>query len=137
MSTRETIAHTGFVTGIKNGRATVHLFQDAECHSCRMKDFCGVTDEERNTFIISGRSLKIGDNVQVAIKPSTGFLAMFWAYFFPFLLVFSIIILGNAGGWNEGISGILALVSLLPYYLILALVRRFFRQSIQLDIKKL
>lgn len=137
MKGNETITHQGLVTNTQNGHATIHLIQEAECHSCRMKEFCGVTDEDRNTFYITDQSLKVGDSVQVAIKPSTGFMAMFWAYFFPFLLIVGILIIGNILLWKEWKSGVIALASLVPYYLILVMIRHFFHKTLQLDITKI
>lgn len=133
----ETISHQGLVTQKENDDVTIHLLQDGECHSCRMKDFCGVTDEDRNTFIVTNQALKVGDIVQVAVKPSTGFLAMFWAYFFPFILIVVLLLLGDFLGWEEWLSGSVALVSVVPYYLTLTAIRHFFKKSIQLDVHKL
>jgi len=137
MDTSDQIAHQGIVTNRYGDKAVIQLMQAGSCHSCHMKDFCGVDDDERSRFEVSDSNLEIGDHVNVEISPASGFLATFWAYIFPFILMFVVIAGGSVMGLSEAILGTVALLLLVPYYLLLSAFRKHFSNHLHLHISKL
>lgn len=137
MDTSDQIAHEGIVTSFVGSKAVIQLIQPGACHSCDIKGFCGVEDEDRSRFEVSVSGLKIGDHVNVDISPAHGFKAMFWAYFFPFILMFTVIAMGTALGYSEGLLGAAALLLLVPYYVLLAVFKKYLTQQIHLHVEKL
>lgn len=137
MDTSDHIAHTGIVTAKEGEKAVIYVMQDGACHSCHMSGFCGVEDSDRSRFEVSDSHLAVGDHVNIQISPGSGYKATFWAYFFPFILMLLVVILGKVFGISEGLSGALALILLIPYYLILALFKEKISHQVHLQITKL
>jgi sigma-E factor negative regulatory protein RseC len=137
MEETDHITHQGLVVNCHGELAVVDLIQPAECHKCTIREFCGVSDEERNRFELPLDDLQIGDHVRLEIKPKTGFKAVFWAYFFPFLLILSCILLGNYLGIREQWVGLMALGILIPYYFVLNRFRQHLKSELDLKVKKL
>lgn len=137
MQIEDHIVHQGFVTGVKNNVAHVQLFERTECHDCRIKEFCGVTDEDRSHFDVPQSNLRVGDEVVLDVKPSTGFKAMFWAYFFPFLLMLAILIIGQMAGIEDRWNGLMALIILIPYFFSLSRFKRLLKSQLHIEVTKL
>lgn len=137
MDTSDHIAHLGIVTGRSGLKAEIRLIQPASCHSCQIKEFCGVTDDERSRFEVSDSTLCIGDHVSVQVSPASGFKATFWAYIFPFCLMFAVIAAGTALRLPEAPLAAAALLLLVPYFLLLRVFRHHFARHIHLHISRL
>ncbi len=137
MTSVDHISHIGTVTHHQGDQAIVQLMQQEECHSCRMKYFCGVTDEERARFEIPVENLKVGDRVTLEISPHVGFKALFWAYLFPFLLILIILIGGALLGIAEQWSGLFSLLVLPPYFLTLSRYRKQLKSQLNLKVSRL
>ena len=64
-----------------------------------------------------------GQRVVVRLKASQGFNALFLGYILPFIVLLSVMIITSNITDNEGIVGIAAIVSMIPYYFALYLFR--------------
>ena len=137
MTGTEHISHEGIVTNRIGDKAIVHLIKPEECHSCRMKEFCGVTDEDRSRFEVPVQDLEIGDTIALELKPGIGFRALFWAYLFPFLLVLFVITVGSWWGLSEQWLGVLSLLVLPPYFLGLSRFKKELKSQLNLKVSKL
>ncbi len=137
MSNEDHITHQGLITNIHHEKATIQLILQEECHSCGIKEFCGVTDEDRSHLDVPRDDLKVGDEVVVKLKPGTGLKAMFWAYIFPFLLIVTSLIVGNSMNIAEYWSGLFAVSLLAPYYLGLYWCREYLAAGLKIDVSKL
>ena len=62
---------------------------------------------------------QVGDKVNVVMQKSLGTRAVMLGYFVPFLLVLFTLIISLNLMENQGLSGLLALGILIPYYLVL------------------
>lgn len=137
MDTSDHITHQGVVINRIDDKAIIYVMQADSCHSCSMKAFCGVEDEDRSRFEVSDSSLAIGDHVNIQISPGNGFKATFWAYLFPFLLMIAVIFTGTFLQLSEALLGSAALLLLIPYYLVLAHFRKNLSRQVHLHITKL
>ncbi len=137
MNANEHIAHQGIVTHCTDQIATIQVIQADNCHSCQMKDYCGVDDEERNRFVVNNQGYQIGQQVNMEISSSSGLKATFWAYVFPFILMVLVIVIGSKIHIQESILGLIALVLLIPYFIILSLFRKSLKSGFQLKITRL
>lgn len=131
------IEHKGIVQRVSEDKITVGIITESACASCHAKGACTVADikdkeVEINNF--SG-SFHVGQHVTVAGRSSQGFKALLFGYLLPFLAVISTLIISISITGNEGLSGILALGILVPYYIILFLFRNKMKKILQFEIK--
>ncbi len=70
-----------------------------------------------------------GEEVVIEMKQSLGSWAVLFGYFFPFLLVIFALIIFTSFGLDQGLSGLLAILTLAPYYLIMYLFRAILRKK--------
>ena len=121
---KETITHAGVVQSVADGVAHVRIEQASACASCQVKSHCMAADaQEKFIDCRMTEPLEAGDEVIVEIEQHLGWLAVLLAFVLPFLLMMSVLWIGNLY-WSEEIAGTMALGSLLPYYGVLALFKK-------------
>ena len=132
------IEHIGLVSSVEDDTAHITLIEPQECAGCKVKNVCGINDEERRLFDVpcSNSDLHPGDEVILRIKPTTGFSALAWGYLVPFALVVVVLFLSLAMGWPEEIAGLFALSALVPYYFTLWALKAYFKEKLNLEVKK-
>ena len=80
---------------------------------------------------------KVGEQVVVFFKESLGFRAMFLGYLLPFLVLMTVLIIGTSIGLAEGTAGLLALGSLVPYYMVIFLKNKKLKKTFSFSIRKI
>lgn len=125
--TKNDIEHLGRITSFDSEKITVSIVSQASCVSCSVKGNCSVGEVEEKIVEVANtgdRSLKINDMVTVILDVKSGALAVLLGYFFPFLVLLLTLIAMISLGLNEGISGLIAILMLIPYYAILYITKR-------------
>jgi sigma-E factor negative regulatory protein RseC len=132
------IEHEGVVTQVKENSLYVNLINISSCSGCHVKGFCNVSDVDHKTIEIFHPDKKIskGDTVTVNYEKTLGPLALLFGYIIPFLLVVVTLVISLAITENEGISGLLSLSVLLPYYTLLFLYRNLLKTKFAFTVKK-
>jgi len=132
------ITHEGIIEGIENQKVKVKFTSHSACADCHAKGICSVSesDEKELEIPVKETIYNIGDKVDIILAISSGFRALFYGYILPFLIVLTILILVLSITQNEVISGILALLSLVPYYVILKVTSPSFRKNFEFTIRK-
>jgi len=119
------INHQGIVQKSDNESVTVLITSQSACSGCHAEGSCNMSGKEEKIVDIKGfYNVNTGDNVTVIMKQSMGFIALFLGYILPLLVVLIILIVFASLGYSELVSGLLAISSLLPYYLILYFLRK-------------
>ncbi len=134
----KTIEHAGTVISINGGHAEVKIIQMSACSSCHAKSACTLSDtsEKIVTVQLKNDDIKVGDSVVIEGTTSMGFLAVFYAFVLPFVLLLTVLIILSVITGNEGISALIALISLCPYYLILSLFKNKMKNKFVFNIRK-
>jgi sigma-E factor negative regulatory protein RseC len=83
-----------------------------------------------------GYQVNIGDEVRVKINPSSGYKAVVLLYIVPFLLMFGSLLFMLAIGYSDGISGLSALLMLIPYFSILHGFKKQLGSQCSVDVVK-
>ena len=125
------VSHSGIVKSINNGRALVSIIARSACASCQIKGACTLSEVEEKIIevdLTENQNFSIGEEVMVEMKQTLGTWAVLFGYFFPFLLVISSLIIFTTLGLDQGLSGVLSILILAPYYLIMYLSRSFLRK---------
>jgi len=122
----ESIAHEGFIESIASDYYQVKILAQSACGSCGSKHICGMGESQEKTIDVRrnpSHNFQTGQQVKVILEKSMGFKALFFGYLLPLIsmVVVLFVVVGITG--NEGLGGILALLSLAPYYGILYFFR--------------
>jgi sigma-E factor negative regulatory protein RseC len=117
------LEHIGLVTDSNNSLLKISLLGSG-CSACH-KSLCMLGDSKAKEVEIpsQGYNYRIGDEVIVRINPASGYQAVVLLYFMPFLLTFLTLIIMLSSGYNEGISGLISLLVLTPYFGLLYTLR--------------
>ena len=133
----DTFVHSGIISKIRGDIITVNLEQNIHCESCRAKSSCGISESstKKVEIINYNDSFRINEEVNVVLKKALGLKAVFWAYIFPFVLMFSTLLI-TSGFLGELLAGLLSLLILIPYYLILYFLKNTLKSAFQISILK-
>jgi len=124
-SVENTISHKGIVQKSDNESVIVLITAESACKGCHAEGSCTLSGTEEKIVEVKGSfDVKSGDTVTVMMKQSAGFNALFLGYLLPLLIVITLLILLAILKYSELASGLLAISSLLPYYLIIYLLRK-------------
>jgi sigma-E factor negative regulatory protein RseC len=131
--------HQGIIKSIDNDTIYVNILSVAACAGCRANSICSVGEADYKVIEIknTGQDVSIGESVNVQIKQSLGFRALFLGYVLPFLVMFSILATVFAFTKSDGLSGLLALASLIIYYSLLYSQRDKIKKRFSFSIQKL
>ena len=137
LSEKNTFVHSGVISKITGDSVIVSLEQNVHCESCRAKSACGISESNTKDIEIlnSNDSFSINEHVKVVLKKALGLKAVFWAYVFPFILMFSTLLVASIF-LKEWIAGVLSLFVLLPYYITLYIFKNTLKSAFKISILK-
>ena len=132
------IDHDGIIDHIVNDVAHVKIDSQSACSACHAKGVCGAADQKEKYLDVHlhGASYQVGETVRVLVAKNLGFKAVLLGYFYPFLLVMAILISLTLIGLDESKAGLFSLLSVIPYYLGLYLLRDRIGTKFTFSIKK-
>ena len=123
--TKDFIRHPGIVESIEKHKVTVRITQKAACSDCHAKSVCLSSDRKEKLIDVYDSSGKytLNEEVVVSAQSSIGFFAVILAFVAPLVLVIITLFAGIKISGDEGISGLIGLSILIPYYFILYIFR--------------
>lgn len=132
------LEHKGIITKIENRTATINIEVESACASCHAKGMCTSLDKGTKQIFaqIDNDEFEVGETVNVTIKESTGIKAVLLAYFVPFIVLTTTLILVLHFSKSEALAGILSIATLLPYYFVLYLLRKKINKKFVIYLKK-
>lgn len=130
---QNTIEHQGVIISKDDKMARVKIEQTSACASCHVKSVCGASDKSEKIIDanIIDDTLKVGDQVTIIGQKSLGFQAILLAYILPFIVIIATLFIVNIFTTNEIIIGTCALASLIPYFIVLRLMRNKIQAKFQ------
>ncbi len=138
MRSKARIEHKGVVSEIGNNLILVDLSVRSACAACHAKGVCGVDSTQKTIEVRTDKtSFKVGDTVNVIMQESLGMKALFLGYILPFIVLVTVLFVLLELGFNELISGLISIASLLPYYLILYFFKDRIKREFNFDIEKI
>ena len=122
---KDYIQHSGIIESIIKDKALVRITQKTSCSDCHAKSVCLSSDKKEKIIEVNCLTGKfaVNDEVIVSIQSSMGFFAIFLAFVVPLILVITSLAICISITGDEGISGVIGLSTLIPYYLILYVSR--------------
>lgn len=132
------IEHQGVITDIAGHKVSVTILQQSACSSCHARGACTAADSKEKMVDIADYTgkYKVNDLVTVVGQKSMGYRAVLWAFVIPIIILVSILVVSvNAWGLGEIDAALAAIISLVPYYAILYLLRNRMAGSFKFTIK--
>jgi sigma-E factor negative regulatory protein RseC len=122
---KNTISHKGVVQKSGNESVTVIISSSSACSGCHAEGACSLAGNEEKIIEVKGRyNLLEGDKVEVIMKQSDGFTAVFISYLLPLIIVITSLIVLLYLSFPEPVAGLMSIFFLLPYYLGIYLFRK-------------
>ena len=122
----EQITHKGRIVAIDPDITTIEIIAESACASCHAKGLCGLGEEKVKQIQVRTSAWtprKVGDEVEVVLKKSMGYKAVFIAYGLPLVVLFAALMLLGALGVGELWAGLGALGAVAVCYFVLFLFR--------------
>lgn len=121
------IKHRGIVENINGSHIQVRILQTSACSACSVKGHCHASESKEkliDVFDSKASSYRKGEEVMLCGATSMGMQAVFWAFGAPFLvLLITLFVAMRLTEGDELQSALIALLALLPYYLIIYICR--------------
>lgn len=105
---------------------TVVILSSSACGECHAAGLCGVADMAEKTIEVAPdpyAHYKVGDEVEVVLKASMGFKAVWLAYCIPMVILLAAVLGLLALGLGEVVASVAGLAAIGLYYLGLWLFR--------------
>ena len=137
MSTK--ISHSGIVESISEGCVQVRILQTSACAACKVAGHCHASESKEkivdvlNVHDIS--RLKVGDSVVVSASRDVANRALLLGFGVPFLILVSVLLIMLRLVSDEGLAAVTAILALIPYYLVLYLMRDRIQQKMAFSIE--
>lgn len=131
-----TIEHDGVVKSVDGEQVKVSIISESACASCHARGACSAADmEEKEIKVFTSRVFKPGDHVSVISTSYQGLKATWWAYVFPLVLVVLVLAITFNITGNENMSGALALLALVPYFVGIYLAQKRLQSKFTFSVK--
>ena len=130
--------HKGVITSISDHKISVMILQQSACSSCHAKGACTAADSKEKMVDVSDFTgkYKVNDLVTVVGQKSMGYKAVWWAFVIPIIIVVSLLVVSiSVWGFGDMEAAMAAIVSLVPYYGLLYLLRNKMANSFKFTIK--
>jgi sigma-E factor negative regulatory protein RseC len=95
------------------------IISKSGCASCEINGSCSVSDTDEKIIDVelnASQNFKAGSHVTVEMKQSQGTWAVLLGYVFPFVVVLTSMIVLQNFNLDEGLTGVISLSLLIPYY---------------------
>ena len=126
MKTQETISHEGIVTKITDDELEIKILAQSACAACHAKSACGMGEQAEKFLTVprpKDKEFTINQKVNVRMAIGQGNKAAIMAYLIPIVLLLAVLFVCLGLGLSEGLSALLGIIALIPYYIILYLRR--------------
>ena len=134
----QTIRHSGIVDSVEDGCVHVRIVQTSACAACKVAGYCNAAESKEkiiDVFYDSVAAYKVGQQVVVSASRQMAAQALLWAFGVPFVLMMAVLVLVLLLTANEGWAALSAIAILIPYYLILWLLRDKMREQLAFEIE--
>jgi len=119
------ISHEGIVKTADKDSVMVLLSPGVSCCGCQAEKSCNISGTDRKLIKVEGAfNFSSGEKVIVSMKRSQGYSALFLGYILPLIVVTVTLTVMITLSVNELFSGLISLGLLIPYYLLLFILRK-------------
>ena len=138
MNNQETISHEGIVTKITDDELEIKIVSQSACAACHAKSACGMGEQAEKILTVprpKDQNYSLMQKVNVTMAIGQGNKAAVLAYLIPIVLLLAVLFICLGVGLNEGLSALISIAVLIPYYTILYLQRDKLRRRFEYRIE--
>ena len=120
------IRHEGTIVSITGNHIRVKILQSSACAGCKIASRCTASEsKEKIIDVYDGgeRTFNVGDTVMVCTTGKMAGKALLLGFGLPLLLMLVVLCVILAFGLDEGVAALCAIGVLLPYYMVIWLMR--------------
>jgi len=132
------ISHSGVIESILDGCVKVRIVQTSACAACKIAGHCNASESKVkivDVFCSNSSDYTVGQDVTVWASKDVANKALLLGFGVPFLLLVSVLMIALKIIGDEGISALIALGALVPYYFALWLMRDRIQHQISFQIE--
>ena len=121
-----TVSHEGVVTKITDDELEIKILAQSACAACHAKSACSMSEQAEKILTVprpEGQEFQLLQKVNVKMAVGQGNKAAVLAYLIPIILLLAVLFVCLGLGLSEGLSALLSIVALIPYYIVLYLRR--------------
>jgi len=124
------VTHDGTVVKAGKELVSVRIEVKSACSACHARSMCAAHDmAEKIIEAIPAEEVGVGDSVVVEMEEKFGLKAVFYVFFIPFLLMVSALFVSSRFISSEPFAALISLAVLVPYFVILALLKPYFAKT--------
>jgi sigma-E factor negative regulatory protein RseC len=126
MSREKSVTHKGTIIEITPECIRVEIINKSMCAACHAKGFCSAGDTKDKIIDVeyyNNGEFAVGDEVEVIMKRSMGFKAVWISYVVPLVILLIFLLTLQGLGLSELHSGLLSLLAVCVYYLMVYLFK--------------
>ena len=124
------VIHEGTVVKAGKELVSVKIEVRSACSACHARSMCAAHDmAEKIIEAVPAEEVGVGDSVVVEMEEKFGLKAVFYVFFIPFVLMVSALFVSSRFVSSEALSALISLVILVPYFVILALLKPYFAKT--------
>ncbi|MFO7734643.1 MAG: SoxR reducing system RseC family protein [bacterium] len=117
------------MTQVEENRVSVKITSRSACSKCHAKSVCSASDmSEKIISAVPETSLEKGDRVRVCMKETLGWTAVMLSFVVPLVILVTVVFTLHYFTEDELRSVLGALFALVPYYILLMLLRKTFEK---------
>lgn len=120
------ISHIGCIESISEGMVRVRITQNSACASCKIASHCSSAESKEKLIDVrcnNASRYTLGQEVNVMATNGMGAKAVVLAFVIPTVLIVSTIVIGLQMGGSEATAALAGLAALIPYYIVLYLLK--------------
>ena len=133
------IKHAGVVDGVEGECVRVRILQSSACSACKVAAHCNASETKEKIIDVmdaDASHYQKGDQVMVVADTAVGFRASLYGYLLPLILMVVTLVGVLAATHSEGLAALSALGILMPYYVLLFLMRNKLRNRLSLTLER-
>lgn len=133
------IKHAGVVDGVEGECVRVRILQSSACSTCKVAAHCNASETKEKIIDVmdaDASHYQKGDQVMVVADTAVGFRASLYGYLLPLILMVVTLVGVLAATHSEGLAALSALGILIPYYVLLFLMRNKLRNRLSFTLER-
>ncbi|MBM0143712.1 SoxR reducing system RseC family protein [Segatella copri] len=133
------IKHAGVVDGVEGECVRVRILQSSACSTCKVAAHCNASETKEKIIDVmdaDASHYQKGDQVMVVADTAVGFRASLYGYLLPLILMVVTLVGVLAATHSEGLAAVSALGILIPYYVLLFLMRNKLRNRLSFTLER-
>ncbi len=128
----------GIVVKITNDEIEIKIMAQSACAACHAKSACGMGEQAEKILTVprpKDKSFTLNQRVNLRMAIGQGNKAAVLAYLIPIILLIAVLFICLGLGLNDGLSALISIVALIPYYIVLYLRRDQLKQKFEYTVE--